>query len=321
VTSTPARAIQVTVVGTLAFDDVATPAGEARGVLGGSASYFSVAASLFARVGLVGVVGADFPRAHRDLLAARDIDLAGLETARGGRTFHWAGRYDGAMNAATTLATDLNVLATFAPALRDAQRSAPYVFLANIAPKTQLAVLDALPPRPEGAPTRLVVADTMNYWIASERDALVEVLRRVDGLTVNDDEARVLSGERNLIAAGKRLVDLGPRFAIVKKGEHGAFLFAKDRLFAIPAYPLGRIVDPTGAGDSFAGGVMGALAASGGRTTADVARAMVYGTVAASFAVSSFSLDALAKATRDDVEARAEELRRFVSLPERSARG
>ena len=306
-TTGTSRACELLVVGTVALDDVATPSGEAKAVLGGSATYFSVAASLFTRVGLVGVVGEDFPRPFRDLLAGRDIDLSGLETAPG-KTFHWSGRYDGAMNSATTLVTDLNVLARFSPSLPPTFRRAPFVFLANTAPAIQSAVLAQLSAR------RLVVADTMNLWIDTTRPALLEVLRQVDGFLVNDEEARSLSGSRNLVAAGKKLLGMGPKFVIVKKGEHGAFLFARDRSFALPSYPLEDVRDPTGAGVSFAGGLLGALAASGGTTTNDVVRAMVYGTVTASFAVSTFSLDGLVKVTRSAVEARAEELRRFLSL-------
>jgi len=307
VTQPAPRASDLLVVGTVALDDVATPAGEAKAVLGGSATYFSVAASLFTRVGLVGVVGEDFPRPFRGLLAGRDIDLSGLETAPG-KTFHWAGRYDGAMNSATTLVTDLNVLARFSPSLPASFRKTPFVFLANTAPSIQSSVLSQL-----GSPA-LVVCDTMNLWIDTARDGLLDVMHRVDGLLINDEEARSLAGVRNLVAAGKRLLTMGPKFVIVKKGEHGAFLFAKDRSFALPSYPLDDVRDPTGAGDSFAGGLMGALAASGRTTTNDVVRAMVYGTVTASFAVSTFSLDGLAKVTRSEVEARAEELRRFLSL-------
>ena len=306
-TNSASRACDLLVVGTVALDDVATPAGEAKAVLGGSATYFSVAASLFARVGLVGVVGEDFPRPFREMLAGRDIDLSGLETAPG-KTFHWSGRYDGAMNSATTLVTDLNVLARFSPSLPPTFRRAPFVFLANTAPTIQSAVLSQL-----SAP-KLVVADTMNLWIDSARPALLEVLHKVDGLLVNDEEARSLAGARNLVAAGKKLLGMGPKFIIVKKGEHGAFLFAKDRSFALPSYPLEDVRDPTGAGDSFAGGLLGALAASGATSTNDVIRAMVYGTVTASFAVSTFSLDGLVKVTRSAVEARAEELRRFLSM-------
>jgi sugar/nucleoside kinase (ribokinase family) len=302
------RAIPLSVVGTVALDDVATPAGEARAILGGSATYFSVAASLFTRVGLLAVVGEDFPADYRALLSSRDVDLTGLETAKGGRTFHWAGRYDGAMNAATTLQTDLNVLATFRPRLSAAHRASPFVFLGNLTPTVQLDVLSRLE-RP-----RLVVADTMNLWIATARDALAEVLRKVDGVLVNDEEAKSLTGERNLIAAGRRLLTLGPKFAIVKKGEHGAFLFGKDRSFALPAYPLERVVDPTGAGDSFGGGLMGSLAAAGKASLGDVAAAMVHATVTASYAVSTFGPEGLAKVTRAQVEERAQELRRFIAL-------
>ena len=310
-TTPTARAPHLCVVGSVALDDVSTPAGEARAVLGGSATYFSVAASLFTRVGLTGVVGADFPAEYRDLLAARDVDLSGLE-ASAGRTFRWAGRYDGAMDVATTLRTELNVLETFSPKMPASHRRAPFVFLANISPSVQLSVLSQLEPPPPGQP-RLVVADTMNLWIDIARDGLLEVLRRVDGLLVNDQEARALAGAPNLIAAGRRLLEMGPRFVVVKKGEHGAFLFARDRRFALPSYPLEDVRDPTGAGDAFAGGLMGALAAGGRLSTGDVARAMVYGTVTASFAVSTFSLDGLARVTRTDVEARADELRRFVT--------
>lgn len=299
------------VVGTVALDDVSTPQGDVRAALGGSATYFSVAASLFARVGVVGVVGDDFPPAYRALLASRDIDLSCLETARGA-TFHWAGRYDASLAGATTLQTDLNVLADFSPSLSEPLRRCPYVFLANTAPAVQLSVLGQLAPPADGRP-RLVVADTMNLWIDTARDGLLEVLSRVDGLLVNDEEARSLARERNLISAGRRLLGMGPRFVIVKKGEHGAFLFGRDRSFALPAYPLEAVADPTGAGDSFAGGLMGSLAASGRRDTADLARAMLYGAVTASFAVSTFSLDALASVRRADVEARAEELRRFLA--------
>jgi sugar/nucleoside kinase (ribokinase family) len=317
--------MSLVVVGTVAFDDVSTPAGEAHRVLGGSAAYFSIAASLFTRVGLVGVVGEDFPPEHRAVLAARDVDLAGLETAEGS-TFHWAGRYEGTMDVATTLATDLNVLASFSPRLSPEQRAAPFVFLANTAPEMQAAVLDQL------ESPRLVVADTMNLWIETRRTALRAVLERVQGLTINDAEAKALAGEGNLVAAGRKLLTMGPRFVIVKKGEHGAFLFARDRSFALPAYPLDRVVDPTGAGDAFAGGLMGRLAEGGESglgllgspgwspsaadevTTGAVAEAMIYGTVAASYAVSSFSADALAAVSRPELEKRAEELRRFVSL-------
>jgi sugar/nucleoside kinase (ribokinase family) len=299
--------VSLCVVGTLAFDDVETPAGRREGVLGGSATYFSVAASYFAKVGVVGVVGRDFPQRYRDVMLRHGVDLSGVEEQAEGRTFHWAGRYEGAMDQAQTLVTDLNVLATFSPRLPAHLRRAPYVFLANTDPRIQLDVLDQL----EGP--RLVVADTMNLWIDVAREPLLQVLKRVDGLVVNDAEARSLAGRGNLIAAGRALLGLGPRFVVVKKGEHGAFLFSAERDFAVPSYPLDEVVDPTGAGDSFAGGILGWLAGTGGRRVGDVCRAMVYGTVVASFTVSGFSLDRLAGLPRERIEERAEQLRRFTS--------
>ena len=296
------------VVGTLAFDDVATPTGTRDGVLGGSATYFSVAASYFTRVGLVGVVGTDFPAEFRAVLDHHGIDCSGLEVDPEGKTFHWAGRYEGAMEQAETLVTDLNVLETFAPKLPDGLRSSPYVFLANTDPQIQMNVLDQLE-----AP-KLVVMDTMNLWIDIARDGLLEVMKRVDGVIINDAEAKSLAGTHNLIAAGKALLEHGPRFIIVKKGEHGSFLFSRERLFALPSYPLEEVVDPTGAGDSFAGGIMGYLAGVDGTSIDDLCRAMLYGTVVASYTVSAFSLDELGQLTRGQLDARAEELRQFIAI-------
>jgi sugar/nucleoside kinase (ribokinase family) len=304
----PDETPDVCVVGTLAFDDVETPSGRRTRILGGSATYFSVAASHFARVGLVGVVGEDFPDEYREVLRTHDVDLAGLAVDTGGRTFHWAGRYEGDMDQAQTVATDLNVLERFAPELPAAYRTAPYVFLANTDPKIQLSVLDQL------VDPRLVVMDTMNLWIDVARAGLLKVLQRVHGLMINDAEAKSLSGEDNLIAAGHALLEFGPRFVIVKKGEHGSFLFSRKRMFALPSYPMARVVDPTGAGDSFAGGVMGYLAGQHAQRVDDVCQAMLYGTVVASFTVSAFSLDELARVDRGHMEERADDLRRFVSL-------
>ncbi|MHC5011128.1 MAG: PfkB family carbohydrate kinase [Planctomycetota bacterium] len=300
--------VSLCVVGTLAFDDVETPSGRREGVLGGSATYFSVAASHFTRVGVVGVVGSDFPDAFRSVLTSHGVDLSGLEVEEGGQTFHWSGRYEGTMDQAETLATDLNVLSTFAPTLPEHLRASPYVFLANTDPQIQLSVIDQL------TSPRLVVADTMNLWIDIARDPLAEVLRRVDGIVINDAEARSLAGEDNLIAAGRALLEFGPRFVVVKKGEHGSFLFSRDRSFALPSYPLETVVDPTGAGDSFAGGTLGWLAGTGGRRVGDVCRAMLYGTVVASFTVSDFSLDVLGGLDRAQLERRASELERFTSI-------
>ncbi len=294
------------VVGTVAFDDIETPSGTREGILGGSATYFSVAASQFARVGLVGVVGEDFPAKYRKVLEGHDVDLGGLEVAAGGKTFHWAGKYEGDMDQAETLETNLNVLESFAPTLPESFRSSPYVFLANTEPNIQMSVLDQL------TDPRLVVMDTMNLWIDIARERLLEVIARVDGLMINDAEAKALSGEDNLIAAGRAMLECGPRFVIVKKGEHGSFLFSRKRLFALPSYPLDVVVDPTGAGDSFAGGVMGFLAGEHAQRVDDVCNAMLYGTAVASFTVSDFSLDVLGEIDRGTLEERADELRRFV---------
>ena len=296
------------VVGTLAFDDIETPSGVREGILGGSATYFSVAASHFANVGVVGVVGNDFPHEFRGVLDSHGIGTAGLEVDPEGKTFHWKGRYEGDMDQAHTLATDLNVLETFSPTLPESYRASPYVFLANTDPKIQMSVLDQL------TDPRLVVMDTMNLWIDIARDGLLEVLKRVDGLMINDAEAKALSGEDNLIAAGRALVDFGPRFVVVKKGEHGSFLFSDGRLFALPSYPLDTVVDPTGAGDSFAGGVMGYLAGGNAQRVDDVCRAMLYGTVVASFTVSDFSLDCLGAIDRPQLDERADELKAFISI-------
>jgi sugar/nucleoside kinase (ribokinase family) len=304
--SPSADAPDLCVVGTLAFDDVTTPSGTRAGILGGSATYFGVAASHFAKVGVVGVVGEDFPDAFREVLQRHNLDLKGLEVKPGGKTFHWSGRYEGDMEQAETLETDLNVLATFAPTLPESYRDCPYVFLANTDPKIQMDVLSQL------RNPRLVVLDTMNLWIDIARDALLAVMQKVDGIVINDAEAKSLTGENNLIAAGQALLELGPRFAIVKKGEHGSFLFSPKRMFALPSYPLDRVVDPTGAGDSFAGGVMGYLAGIHAQRIDDVVRAMLHGTVVASFTVSDFSLDVLGSLERDMIDERVEELQHFI---------
>jgi sugar/nucleoside kinase (ribokinase family) len=248
----------------------------------------------------------------RGVLTGRDVDFDGVETVRGGKTFRWAGRYQGDMNSAETLATHLNVLATFDPKLPPGYESTPFVFLANTAPDVQLKVLDATDAA-HRAGKRFVMADTMNHWIEHTRDGLLEVLRRVDAVILNDGEARMLTGERNLIRAGQRVLELGPKVVIVKKGEHGAFLFSTYVFHAMPAYPVGDLVDPTGAGDSFAGGLMGYLARTGRVSIANLKRGMVYGTVAASFTVAGFGTRSLAAATREDFDLRLAEFEHFVS--------
>jgi sugar/nucleoside kinase (ribokinase family) len=299
------------VVGTIAFDSIETPHGRVDDEIGGSATFFALAASRFSEVRLCGVVGEDFPVARlQKLFEGRKVDLAGVESAKGGRTFRWSGRYEGDMNSAQTLDTQLNVLATFRPRLPGEYPSTPFVFLANTAPAVQLEVIRQV--RADGR-RPFVVCDTMNFWIETQRDALGEVLRHVDGIILNDGEARMLSGERNLIKAGAKVLDLGPKVVIVKKGEHGAFLFSTYLFHALPAYPVSEVVDPTGAGDSFAGGVMGYLARTGRVSVGTLKRGLVYGTVAASFTVGDFGTRALAAATREDMELRVQEFEHFVS--------
>jgi sugar/nucleoside kinase (ribokinase family) len=285
------------VVGSIALDSVATPFGQVTDALGGSATFFSYAASFFTRVRLVGVVGQDFPREHLELLAARGVDLAGLQVTPGD-TFRWAGEYGYDLGAARTLDTRLGVFAQFRPALPEHFRATPFLFLANIDPDLQLEVL-----RQTGRP-KLVALDTMNFWITGKREALRRVLAEVDAVVVNDAEARMLTEEANLIRAARTIVDYGPRTVVVKRGEHGVLMATEGRFFFAPAYPLEAVFDPTGAGDTFAGGFMGMLARADTVTEATLRRAIVYGSVLASFTVEDFSLNRLRRLGEDEIEAR-----------------
>jgi sugar/nucleoside kinase (ribokinase family) len=268
--------------------------------------YFAVAASYFAPVHLVAVVGEDFPAMERDSLAARGIDLTGLEV-RPGRTFRWHGRYHEDVNVRDTLRLELNVFADFSPRVADATRRVPYVFLGNIDPRLQAGVLDQFT-----APV-LVACDTMNHWIEHARDALEALLPRLDLLVVNDDEARLLSGERNVSRAARRILERGPKSLLIKRGEYGAILFSAGEVFAVPAYPLEQVFDPTGAGDTFAGGLIGHLAATGDVSHTNLRRAIVYGSVLASYVVEDFGARRLRTLGRDDIERR---YRQFVALTE-----
>ncbi|HUK67041.1 MAG TPA: PfkB family carbohydrate kinase [Anaeromyxobacteraceae bacterium] len=293
------------VVGSIALDSVQTPFGRREEVLGGSATYFSTAASFFGPVKLVATVGEDFPEEHVAFLAGRGVDLEGLER-RPGRTFRWKGRYDLDLNQAHTLATELNVFADFRPHLPESYRTSEYVFLGNIDPDLQRLVLDQV-----HAP-RFVACDTMNFWIASKRESLLKTLRRVDMLFVNDAEARQLGGDHNVVKAARRILTLGPRTLVVKRGEYGALLFSGERIFAASAYPLASLFDPTGAGDSFAGGFMGYLARGGREDAGVLRRAIVLGGVLASFAVERFSLERLKSLTSEEIRARYAEFRELV---------
>ena len=305
--SHPPAAAPVLVVGSVALDSVETPFGKVDEALGGSGTYFSSSASHFAPVQLVGVVGDDYPVDQLAPLAARGVDLQGLEKAEG-RSFRWRGRYRHDLNSAETLETHLGVFSSFRPKIPDAFRASPFVFLANIDPRLQLQVLDQVE-RP-----RLVACDTMNFWIESRRPDLLELLGRVDLVTLNDGEARQLTERTNLVQAARWILDRGPRFVLIKKGEHGAFMFTRDSIFFAPAYPLESVFDPTGAGDSFAGGFIGYLAATGDLSERGMRRAVVVGSAMGSFAVERFSNARLLEVTRDDIDARIREFRQLVAF-------
>jgi sugar/nucleoside kinase (ribokinase family) len=285
------------VVGSVALDSVTTPFGKVTEVLGGSATYFSYSASFFTTVRLVATVGEDFPDEHVALLRERGVDVAGLQRSRG-RTFRWVGEYGYDLNEAKTIDTQLNVFADFRPTLASALRRTPFLFLANIAPALQLEVLQQIE-RPQ-----LVALDTMNFWIQGRRDDLQRVLAEVDVLLINESEARQLAGEPNLIKAARAILGMGPRTVVVKRGEYGALMVGDGQFFFVPAYPLESVFDPTGAGDTFAGGFMGCLAARGAVDPPSVRRAIVYGSVMASFTVEDFSLRRLTRLTPGEVEQR-----------------
>lgn len=290
--------MSLVVVGSVAFDDLETPSGIRSNLLGGSASYFSLSASHFHPVQVVAVVGEDFGPAQEGVFAGRGIDLTGLVREEG-KSFHWKGAYGQDLNEARTLETDLNVFADFHPDLPKAFRSAPYLFLGNIDPVLQMEVLEQMTERP-----RWVALDTMNFWIHGAPDALKAVLAKIDILLVNETEARQLSGERNLLKAYDVLKQLGPKNVVVKRGEYGSLLFTEDGCFSCPAFPLREVVDPTGAGDTFAGGFLGHLAAAGELSFNTLKQAVVMGTIMSSFTVSAFGLEGLHAATFEEVAER-----------------
>lgn len=295
------------VVGSIALDTIETPFGRVEEALGGSATYFSLAASLLAPVRLVGVVGDDFPRQHVEMLERRRIDTTGLVVAEGG-TFRWKGRYEGDMSGAETLEVALNVFGTFDPRIPPEYEDTRYVFLANGSPRVQRAVRDQLP----GAD--LVVCDTMNYWIENAPGELKALFGEVDGVVLNDAEARMFTGRDVLVDAAAEILDMGPGFVIIKKGEHGAMLCGDGQVVALPAYPTSDVKDPTGAGDSFAGGFMGRIAATGDRSAAGLKSALGYATVVASIAVEGLGTGALAAATREDIDKRLAGFREMLAL-------
>jgi len=297
--------LSLLVVGSVAFDGIESPYGKVDRALGGAATYFAVAASYFTHVNLVGIVGDDFSKEDAQIFRGRRIDTEGLERTAG-KTFFWAGRYSENLNERVTLTTDLNVFATFKPKLPGKYRDSKYVFLANIAPDLQRDVLHQVKKRPA-----IVALDTMNYWIERTNAELRETLKHVDILMINDSETRQLSSEHNLLRAAKHIFKMGPSTLVVKRGEYGAMLVDKRGVFCVPAFPLEEPHDPTGAGDSFAGGFMGYLAGVGQKSDAALRRAMVYGSVMGSFTVEKFGLDRLRHLKRNEIHARA---RHFAKL-------
>ena len=298
----------ILVVGTVGLDTVETPFGSVEEALGGSAAYFAAAAALHTPVRLVSVVGQDFPEEHRRFLETK-ADLQGLEVLPG-RCFRWAGKYHYDMNRRDTLETQLNVLSEFDPKLPEPYRDAAFVFLANVDPVLQLRVLE------QAREPQLTMLDSMNYWISSNRDALTDVIRRVDVVMMNEEEVRQYADTTNLLKGGREILALGPHTLIIKKGEYGAVLLREDGFFFCPAYPLEDVRDPTGAGDSFAGGFLGYLASTGDVSMAHLRRALVFGSVVASFTCEDFSVNRLATVTQDELRRRYREFREFTYFDE-----
>lgn len=305
------------IVGSVALDSVKTPFGEVKDALGGAATFSSYAASFFAKSGIVGVVGSDFPERHLQLLRGRGIDASGVEIRKGGKTFRWSGYYEYDMNEAKTLSTELGAFASFRPRLPGSYRNADYVFLANIDPELQLEVLKQV------KKPKLVLLDTMNYWIQTKKQQLLEVVKKVDILLLNDSEARQLFGTPNLVKAASAALKLGPEFVIIKKGEHGALLFSKGSHFSAPGFPLESIKDPTGCGDSFAGALIGYLASKNSSMTLlekgsiqntlekEIRKAIIYGSVIASFNAEDFSLERMKRLTEAEIKGRYGEFERI----------
>ena len=299
----------VLVVGSVALDSVETPFGRIEDAIGGSGVFFSASASHFTPVQLVGIVGHDYPVQKLEPLRRRGVSLDGLERAEG-ESFRWRGRYRHDLNAAETLETRLGVFSNFRPKIPEQFRQAPFVFLANIDPRLQLDVLNQM------TDAKLVACDTMNFWIESRRNELLELLGRVDILLVNDGEARQLTEQYNLVKAARWVLERGPKYVVIKKGEHGAYMFSAKSVFFTPAYPLESVFDPTGAGDAFAGGFIGYLASTGRNDEQAMRRAVVYGSTMGSFAVERFSIDRLLEITRPDIATRLAEFRTLVAFEE-----
>ncbi|HOK65698.1 MAG TPA: PfkB family carbohydrate kinase [Anaerohalosphaeraceae bacterium] len=297
------------VTGSVGIDTVRTPFGYNEDCIGGSAVHFAMGAGIFTDVKFLGVVGEDFPFDLKEIFQGRRVDLTGLEIRKGSKTFRWCGSYQGDMNEARTESVELNVLAEAPPRIPDSYLDCEYVFLANTAPALQMELLSQL-----GSPA-FVAADTMNHWIVTANDDLKELLDRIDMLILNDGEARLLTGQQNLITAAKRILEMGPRFVVIKKGEHGSMMYTREGdCFILPAYPTPVVIDPTGAGDSFAGGMMGYLAQSDRVDVISLRNAIVYGTVVASFTIGDFSIYGIRSATREMIDDRFDFMRKVTQF-------
>ena len=299
--------MSLVIVGTVAFDTIETPYGKADMVVGGAALYGSIAASHYTKdVKLVSVIGDDFPKDELQFMTDRGIDQEGLQVKRGQKSFYWSGRYHNNMNSRDTLITDLNVLADFDPVLPESYKNADYVMLGNLQPEVQMRVIEQMNKRP-----KLVILDTMNFWMDSAMESLMKTIAQIDVLTLNDEEARQLSGEYSLVKAAAKILDMGPRYLVIKKGEHGALLFDKNNVFSAPALPLAEVYDPTGAGDTFAGGFAGYIAQTDDTSFENMKRAIIHGSAMASFCVEKFSNERLKALTDEELNARLE---KFVAL-------
>ncbi len=296
------------VTGSIGIDTIEAPSGKKENIIGGSAIYFAYAASFFTPVRLVGAVGEDCPPAYFRIFDGRDVDTSGLEVRKGSKTFRWHGSYLKDLNEALTVKVNLNVLAESAPKIPPAFCDSQYVFLANTHPVLQQQMIDCL------KSPRLVVADTMNLWIQTEQKELRKLLARIDGLVLNDGEARLLTEKKNLVLAARDVLKMGPKFVVIKKGEHGCLMVSNRETFVLPAYPADQVIDPTGAGDSFAGGMMGYLGTQGMLTAPTLKRALAYGTIMGSFAISDFSLEGLKKITREDIDNRWSSYKQAMSF-------
>ena len=296
------------VTGSIGIDTIETPAGKRDNVVGGSAIYFSYAASFFTPVRLVGAVGDDCPKSLLNIFDGRDVDTTGLEIRKGSKTFRWHGSYVEDMNEAVTVEVDLNVLGEHAPKIPEKFLDSKYVFLANTHPLLQQEMLGRL----KGP--RLIVADTMNLWIQTERPELCKLLKQIHGLVLNDGEARLLTEKKNLIEAAREVLKMGPKFVVIKKGEHGCLMCSERDTFVLPAFPADKVIDPTGAGDSFAGGMMGYLATQGTFSPATIKRALAFGTVLASYTIADFSLAGLQATDRDQIDDRWHEFKQAMSF-------